>query len=132
MIQRFTVRTNKRIEFIDITSQVQKTVGASKVKDGVCHVYVPHTTAAVTINENADPSVVRDINMQLNKIVPAGAGYLHTEGNADSHIKASILGASETVFIEGGRLVLGTWQGIYFAEFDGPRSRNVLVKVFGA
>lgn len=131
MHNEITVRTTKRIEFIDITAEIQKLVSTSKVKSGVCHIYVPHTTAAITINENADPSVVRDINMQLNKLVPSGMGYSHTEGNADSHIKASILGASETVFIENGKLVLGTWQGIYFAEFDGPRSRQVFVKVSG-
>lgn len=129
MHSKITIKTTKRIEFVDITADIQKVVTSSKVKDSVCHIYVPHTTAAVTINENADPSVVKDINMQLNKLVPAGAGYSHIEGNADSHIKASILGASETVFIENGQLSLGTWQGIYFAEFDGPRSRQIFVKV---
>ena len=131
MVQKLTVKTTKRIEFIDITALVQKVVSASSVKDGICYVYVPHTTAAVTINENADPSVVRDINMQLNKLVPEGKDYLHREGNADSHIKASILGASETIFIENGKLLLGAWQGIYFAEFDGPRTREAFVKVSG-
>ncbi len=144
MLKRISINTSKRIEFIDITADVQKVLSAAKVKEGICYVFVPHTTAAVTINENADPSVVRDINMQLTKLVPAGAvythsdnsspsgagaGYAHAEGNADSHVKASMLGASETVLIENGRLVLGTWQGIYFAEFDGPRSRQMLVKV---
>lgn len=129
MVEDFSVRTKKRIEFIDITAQVQRVVATSKIREGVCYIYIPHTTAAVTINENADPSVVKDINMQLSKMVPAGAGYAHLEGNADSHVKASLLGTSETVLVANGRLVLGTWQGIYFAEFDGPRSRQVLVNI---
>ena len=129
MIKQLTVKTNRRIEFIDITSDIQKVVNSFKIDNGTCFIHIPHTTAAVTINENADPSVVKDINMQLNKLVPDGAGYLHMEGNSDAHVKASILGAFETVFIEGGKLVLGTWQGIYFSEFDGPRSRKALVKI---
>lgn len=129
MIKQLSLRTSKRIEFIDISSQVQQVVSAAKIQAGICYVYVPHTTAAVTINENADPSVLRDIDLQLNKLVPARAGYTHTEGNADSHVKASLLGISETVFVENGKLVLGTWQGIFFAEFDGPRTRQVLVKI---
>lgn len=129
MIKQFTLKTSKRIEFIDITANVNNIVKEAKIVDGICSVFIPHTTAAVTINENADPSVVRDINMQLNKLVPPHAGYGHLEGNADSHVKASLLGASEVVFIADGKFVLGTWQGIYFAEFDGPRTRKVIVKI---
>jgi len=129
MIENLNVKTSKRIQFIDITLNVEKIIKSSKIKNGICYVFVPHTTAAVTINENADPSVVKDINSQLTKIIPEAAGYLHLEGNSDSHIKASLLGFSETIFIENGKLLLGTWQGIYFTEFDGPRTRKVLVKV---
>lgn len=124
-----TIRTSRRSEFIDITAEVAQAVRESGVVDGVVTVFVPHTTAGVTINENADPSVVRDILSTLDKLVPAGAGYTHSEGNADSHIKASLMGSSVQVFVEGGRLALGTWQGIYFCEFDGPRTRHVWVKV---
>jgi secondary thiamine-phosphate synthase enzyme len=102
------------------------------VKEGICFIFVPHTTAAVTINENADPSVSKDMIMELNKIVPFQDRYQHLEGNSPAHIKASLLGPSQTVFIESGRLVLGTWQGIFFCEFDGPRSRKVYVKVIKA
>jgi len=114
---------------VDITSQVQGVVAESGVRDGVCHVYVPHTTAGVTINENADPSVREDILMELNKTIPLQDNYKHLEGNAAAHIKATIVGSSETVLVEGGRLVLGTWQGLFFCEFDGPRSRRVLIKI---
>ena len=129
MIDKISVDTNSRIEFVDITSAVQKTVNSSGISDGVCYIYVPHTTAGVTINENADPSVVEDINMQLTKLVPAYKGYKHAEGNSDAHIKASLLGSSVAVLVEKGRLVLGTWQGIYFGEFDGPRNRNVWCRI---
>jgi len=99
------------------------------VGEGICHLFIPHTTAAVTINENADPSVTRDILMMLNKLIPSEDDYRHLEGNSPAHIKSSLLGCSETVFVESGKLVLGTWQGIFFCEFDGPRSRKVYVKV---
>ena len=102
------------------------------VKDGICIIFIPHTTAGVTINENADPSVIHDILMELNKIVPFKDPYHHTEGNSPAHIKTSLVGCSEIVFVESGRLVLGTWQGIFFCEFDGPRNRKVHVKVVGA
>jgi secondary thiamine-phosphate synthase enzyme len=122
------VRSSKREEMIDITGLVAEAVRKQGLKEGVCVVYVPHTTAAVTINENADPSVVRDILAGLSKIVPAHWSYSHAEGNADAHIKSSIVGCSVIVPVEGGRLRLGTWQGIFFCEFDGPRSRHVVVQ----
>jgi secondary thiamine-phosphate synthase enzyme len=128
-MKEIRVSTRSRTELVDITSEVQKAVADSGVQDGTCHVYVPHTTAGVTINENADPSVREDILMELNKVVPLQDNYKHLEGNAAAHIKATIVGSSETILVEGGRLLLGTWQGIFFCEFDGPRSRRVLVKV---
>ena len=130
-MERLNLKTSNRIELIDITERVQSAVTKSKVKDGICFVFCPHTTAGLTINENADPSVRRDIVNALNKLVPANAGYAHSEGNADSHIKSSLLGQSLNIFIEGGQLALGTWQGVYFCEGDGPRSREVWVKVIG-
>jgi len=119
------------VELIDITDRVRVVVSQSKVKDGMCFIFSPHTTAGLTINENADPSVRRDIINALNKLVPVSAGYSHSEGNADSHIKSSLFGSSLTVFVEDGQLVFGTWQGIYFCESDGPRSREVWVKIIG-
>ena len=127
MLKEFTVRTNSRVEFVAITNEVKKIVSESGVGEGVCHVYVPHTTAGVTINEGADPDVVRDMTMELNKIVPFDDGYLHNEGNSAAHIKTSLMGNSAAVFVDAGRLLLGTWQTIYFCEFDGPRTRRVLV-----
>jgi secondary thiamine-phosphate synthase enzyme len=129
VIEKVQVKTSAKTDLIDITRSVEEAVRKSGVKDGICWVYVPHTTASVTINENADPSVSRDILMELNKIVPFQDGYQHLEGNSPAHIKASLLGSSITVFVESGRLVLGTWQGIFFCEFDGPRNRQVFVKV---
>lgn len=123
------VSTKSRTELVDITSQVQDAVRESGVLDGICHVYVPHTTAGITINENADPSVRQDILMELNKMVPFEDSYKHLEGNAAAHIKASIMGSSETILVEGGRLLLGTWQGVFFCEFDGPRNRRVLTRI---
>jgi len=123
------VSTKSRTELVDITSQVQDAVRESGVLDGICHVYVPHTTAGITINENADPSVRQDILMELNKMVPFEDNYKHLEGNAAAHIKASIVGSSETILVEGGRLLLGTWQGIIFCEFDGARNRRVLTRI---
>jgi len=124
-----TVRTGSRTEFVDITSRVIELVSGSGVSTGLCCVYVPHTTAAVTINENADPSVVKDILKELNKVVPFDDNYGHVEGNSAAHIKASLVGPSVIIPVESGRPVLGTWQGIYFCEFDGPRSRKVHVSV---
>ena len=123
------VKTRSRIEMVDITSSVQKEVSKSQTSDGLCLVYVPHTTAGITINEGADPAVCQDVMDRLNELVPANAGYRHMEGNADSHIKASLMGSSVHVMLENGRLVLGTWQKIFFCEFDGPRSRKVYLRV---
>jgi len=129
MIQSFPVKTSTQTEFIDVTRSVQEAVKKTGLEDGICIIFVPHTTAAVTINENADPSVVQDILMELNKIVPFKSQYRHMEGNSPAHIKASLLGCSQIVFVEAGKLVLGTWQGIFFCEFDGPRNRKVHVKM---
>lgn len=129
MFEEISVSTSARVQLIDITSQIEKIVEASKIKEGLCIIYVPHTTAAITINENADPSVQKDIIMGLNKVIPLNWEYTHMEGNSDAHLKSSIIGASETVIIHKGRLELGTWQGIYFCEFDGPRNRKVSIKV---
>ena len=125
----FDVRTDKHTQMKDITMQVQDAVRKSGVTDGLCIVFIPHTTAAVTINENADPDVVRDLNMELDKIVPWEDGYHHIEGNSAAHLKSSLVGASEHIIIEGGRLLLGTWQGVYFCEYDGPRHRKAIVKI---
>ena len=129
MIQTFQVKTTTQTEFIEITHSVQGAVQETGVRDGICIIFVPHTTAAVTINENADPSVIQDIVMELNKIVPFKDQYRHMEGNSPAHIKASLMGCSEIVLVESGKLVLGTWQGIFFCEFDGPRNRKVHVKM---
>ena len=128
-MQTFQVKTSSHTEMIDITRSVQEAVKKSNVEDGICMIFVPHTTAAVTINENADPSVSHDILMELNKIVPFEDHYRHTEGNSPAHIKASLVGPSLTVLIESGKIILGTWQGIFFCEFDGPRNRKVYIKV---
>ncbi len=130
-IFELSVRTISHTQMIDITRQVQQTVSESGVKDGLCIVFIPHTTAAVTINENADPDVQTDFMKEINKIVPWEDGYLHMEGNAAAHLKASMMGFSETAIIKDGRLVLGTWQGIYFLEYDGARNRKVIVKIMG-
>ncbi|MEE8414655.1 MAG: secondary thiamine-phosphate synthase enzyme YjbQ [Desulfobacterales bacterium] len=125
----FTVKTNSKTEFIDITIQVQEQLDqitkSADLSRGFCMLFVPHTTAAITINESADPSVQTDIQMVLNKIVPWEAAYRHLEGNSPAHVKSTLVGASELIAIENGRLVLGTWQGIFFCEFDGPRTRKV-------
>ncbi|KPL04492.1 MAG: hypothetical protein AMJ90_00685 [candidate division Zixibacteria bacterium SM23_73_2] len=129
MIKELSVKTSSRVELLDITHMVEGVVSQSKTKSGILTLYVPHTTAGVTINENADPSVRKDIIKELNKVIPFDDNYSHLEGNAAAHIKASIIGCSETILIENGSLVLGTWQGIYFCEFDGPRTRKVIVKI---
>ena len=126
---QFELRTTSHTQMVDITAKVQKIVTECGVQDGICMVFIPHTTAAVTINENADPDVVRDFTMEINKIVPWEDGYYHMEGNSAAHLKSSMIGFSEQVIIEDGRLVLGTWQDIYFCEYDGPRRRKVIVKV---
>ncbi len=128
---RFEINTERGSQFINITPTCRDLVGKADISEGICLVYVPHTTAGVTINEAADPAVVRDISAQLAKLVPAGAGYTHAEGNADAHIKACLIGSSVQVPVANGRLVLGTWQGIFFCEFDGPRRRSVHVQVIG-
>jgi secondary thiamine-phosphate synthase enzyme len=128
---QITIKTSSRTEMSDITEQVQRVITEQLFKEGMCMVFVPHTTAAVTINENADPTVCRDIMMVLNQMVPWKADYRHMEGNSPAHVKASMIGASELVQVENGRLVLGTWQGIFFCEFDGPRTRKVHVSLLG-
>lgn len=122
------VQTDRREEFIDITGLVEKETEKLGSFDGICTIYVPHTTAGVTINEHADPSVAQDIRTQLSKLVPHQGAYAHTEGNSDAHIKSSIVGHSALVMVEGGRLRLGRWQGIFLCEFDGPRRRKVWLK----
>ncbi len=124
-----SIRTRNRTEMIDITDQVQKVLRESKVQDGILVVFVPHTTAAVTINENADPSVQNDIITELNRLIPFSGPYQHSEGNSAAHIKSTLVSPSQFLLIEGGRLALGTWQGIYFCEFDGPRTRKAWVKI---
>ena len=122
-------KTKSLNEFVDITCEVGRVVEKSGVREGFCLVYVPHTIAGVTISEGADPDVVRDILKNLEELVPAGKRFLHTEGNSDAHIKSSLVGASQLIPITGGKLALGTWQAVFFCEFDGPRTRNVLVQV---
>jgi len=127
-VREIHISTRQRTEFIDITSRVMSVLKEEDGRSGVCVVYVPHTTAGVTINENADPTVCQDILACLERIAPAKAEYRHREGNADAHIKASIVGSSVMVMVEDGRLQMGTWQGIFFCEFDGPRSRRVWIR----
>lgn len=129
MLVKFTVDTSRHTQMLNITDRVKKAVADSGVRSGVCTVFIPHTTAAVTINENADPDVVRDITAELDKIVPWDDGYRHSEGNSAAHLKASMIGFSEQIIVEDGRLLLGIWQGVYFCEFDGPRTRNVYLKI---
>ncbi len=128
-MKRFTIKTNSRFETIDITGQVRDALKDSGVQSGICYIFVPHTTAAVTINENADPDVQKDIIAELDKVIPLDNRYRHAEGNSAAHIKSSLVGASEIVFIENGKLVLGTWQSLFFCEFDGPRTRQFMVKI---
>jgi secondary thiamine-phosphate synthase enzyme len=128
-MRSFDVRTGRRVELVDVTTEVQAVVAAEGAGDGAVLVYVPHTTAGVTINEDADPSVRADIATALERMVPRDLPFTHAEGNADAHVKASLLGSSVLVPLVDGRLQLGTWQGVYFAEFDGPRRRRVLVSV---
>jgi secondary thiamine-phosphate synthase enzyme len=132
MIARISVTTHQRSQMVDITAEVQGMVAASRVQDGIVHIFCPHTTAGLTINENADPSVCQDILETLEKLVPWRAAYRHTEGNAAAHVKSSLMGHSLLVPVENGRLALGTWQGIFLCEFDGPRSRRVWVQVLPA
>ena len=129
MLIRLSVNTTKHTQMLNITDMIQKAVAESGVRSGICTVFIPHTTAAVTINENADPDVVRDFTAEIGRIVPWEDDYRHMEGNSAAHLKASLIGFSEQIIIENGRLLLGTWQGIYFCEYDGPRRRNVYVKL---
>lgn len=128
-MQTLKVITDRRTQLVDVTTQVQKLVAASGVESGICYLYVPHTTAAITINEHADPDVARDVEGALDRLIPKTGPYRHSEGNSDSHVKAVLVGASQTIFVQGGKLVLGRWQGIFFCEFDGPRERRLEVKV---
>lgn len=123
------VRTSRRTELKDVTAEIEAIVRDAACIEGVCHLYVPHTTAGVLINEGDDPAVARDIEAALDRLIPRGAGYSHAEGNADSHIKTALVGSSETIPIESGRLSLGRWQSVFFAEFDGPRMRELRVKI---
>ena len=129
MTKNINIKTRTRTEFVDITSEIQQVIDEAGIKDGICCLYIPHTTAGITINEGADPSVVSDIQRTLSKLIPNNLNYSHMEGNSDAHIKSTVVGASETVIIDDGKLLLGTWQSIFFCEFDGPRHRRVLVKL---
>ncbi len=128
MVRYINVKSRSRIEFIDVTGMVQETIREAGVQDGMCYLYVPHTTAGITINEGADPSVQRDIQNTLSRIAPQDMNYFHREGNADAHIKSTLVGTSVHVIIDGGKLLLGTWQSIFFCEFDGPRHRRIAIK----
>lgn len=129
MVQYIDVTSRSRSELVDITGMVEELVRKSGVSSGVCHLFSLHTTGAITINEGADPSVQRDIAAFLKRLVPVDAGFTHAEGNSDAHVKTTLAGPSQTLIIEGGRLLLGTWQAVFFCEFDGPRSRKVAVKI---
>ena len=131
-MKEISLGTRSRVEMIDITAAIQKAIGEEKIEEGICLVYTPHTTAAITINENADPDVPRDILAALDRAVPFSANYRHAEGNSAAHVKSSVVGASEMIIIEKGRLVLGTWQSIFFCEFDGPRTRKVLISIIAS
>ncbi|MCR2043319.1 secondary thiamine-phosphate synthase enzyme YjbQ [Anaerosalibacter massiliensis] len=129
MLEEIGINTNRRVEFIEITNSIQKIVTKSDIKEGICYLFVPHTTAGLTINENADPTVLEDMIMELNKIIPFDDNYEHLEGNSAAHIKSSLIGVNQMIIIEKGKLKLGTWQGVYFTEFDGPRNRKLYVKI---
>jgi secondary thiamine-phosphate synthase enzyme len=131
-METLRVKTRRRTQFVDVTTAVERVVTESGMVSGVCYVYVPHTTAGVTINEHADPDVASDLEGVFERLVPRVGPYRHAEGNTDAHAKAVMVGASQVIFVEGGKLVLGTWQGIFFCEFDGPRERKMFVRVEGA
>src|SRR6202521_456777 len=124
-MQILSVKTDRRTQLVDVTARVQRAVASSGVAAGICYLYVPHTTAAITINECADPDVARDVEVALDRLIPATGPYRHSEGNSDSHVKAVLVGGSQIVFVHGGKLALGRWQGIFFCEFDGPRNRKL-------
>jgi secondary thiamine-phosphate synthase enzyme len=130
-MQTLRVKTGRRTQLVDVTAAVERVVKEAGVVTGVCYVYVPHTTAGVTINEHADPDVASDLEGIFDRLVPHAGPYRHSEGNTDSHAKAVIVGASQVIFVEGGKLLLGRWQGIFLCEFDGPRERKIFVKVEG-
>lgn len=129
MIEEITIHSTKREEFINLDSRIDEFITKAGVKEGLLTIFVPHTTAAITINENADPSVVKDIIYELGKLVPYRDNYQHHEGNSDAHIKASMLGPEQTLIVSGGKPLLGTWQSVYFCEFDGPRTRRVILRI---
>jgi secondary thiamine-phosphate synthase enzyme len=129
LIHRLRIETHSRVEFRDVTELIRKTIRQSQVGDGVCHIFVPHTSAAVLIQENDDPALRKDLNAFLEKLAPRDINYHHNDGNCDAHLKASLIGCSKTLLVEGGDLVLGQWQGVFLCEFDGPRHREVRVKV---
>lgn len=129
MVEYISIKSSSRQQFIDITSLVQGTIDKLGIKEGLCIVYVPHTTAGITINEDADPDVIDDIGRYLDRLVPVTGDFRHVEGNSPAHIKSSLIGHSVTIPVEDGKLLLGRWQGIFFCEFDGPRSRQVIVKL---
>ncbi len=129
MFESLIVKTSTRIEMIDITEKIEDIISRHDVEKGICCLFVPHTTAGITINENADYTVQLDINLKLSKVIPAGENYSHLEGNSDSHIKSTLVGQSLSIIVYGGKPVLGTWQGIYFCEFDGPRNRKLYIKL---
>lgn len=129
MFSKLQVKTDSRTQFVDVTGKVESVIKEHGMKSGICQLFVPHTTAGITINENADPSVVRDMLKELNKIIPFDDNYDHSEGNSAAHIKSSLVGPSLSLIIEDGRIQFGTWQGIYFCEFDGPRNRKLWVKL---
>ena len=128
-VETLRLKTSRRTQWVNITAEVSRCVTASGVSSGVCHIYCPHTTAGITINEGYDPDVASDMEAAFDRMVPRDAGYRHAEGNSDSHIKATLVGSSQSVWIEGGALQLGRWQAIFFCEFDGPRTREVLVRI---
>ena len=130
-MDEISVKTSSHTQFIDITLKVSEVLQEAEIKDGICTVFTPHTTAGITINENADPDVPRDIIKEMEKVVPLNDGYAHIEGNSAAHIKSSLFGCSETVIIRNGSLMLGTWQSVFFCEFDGPRNRKVWVEIIG-
>ncbi|MEO0087335.1 MAG: secondary thiamine-phosphate synthase enzyme YjbQ [candidate division WOR-3 bacterium] len=129
MYYTLKISTPKRIAFVDITSEIEKVISKSEITSGICYLYVPHTTCGITINENYDPSVTRDINNVLSRLIPKNGSYEHTEGNADAHIKTSLINSFAILFFENKKLILGTWQGVFLCEFDGPRERKIYLKI---
>lgn len=128
-MKTINLKTSERVEFVEITGEIEKIIDSSGISEGIVCLFVPHTTAALTLNENADPSVKYDIKNKLERLIPRNDNYTHGEGNSDAHLKAGIFGSSLTIIISGGNLVLGTWQGIYFCEFDGPRNRKLYIRI---